>query len=178
MSQPGEGDGASSSIAGSGSRSVRLLDGGLDAVLALTVAVASLTILAQVVLRYGLNNPIAWADEFAVLVFAWMVFVGAAVVQRTDSHISMDTLVRLFSGRVRLALDLLRLAAIAFVLVVLLVQGFALAERFAGVRYPAMGISRAFLYAALPICVPLMLFYLALNLRTRLRAYGMRPHAR
>lgn len=172
MSQPAEEGGAPPSAAAPRGKGLGLLDRVLDAVLGLTVLIASATIFTQVVLRYGLNRPLTWADEFAVLVFAWMVFVGAAVVQRTDSHLSMDTLVRLLPARARLALDLLRAVACAFVLVVLFVEGWALAERFAGVRYPAMGISRAFLYAALPICVPLIALYLAINLRRRLRAGG------
>lgn len=148
---------------------LRLLDRLLESALALTVLVASAAIFAQVVLRYLFNRPSVWADEFAVLVFAWMVFIGLAVVQRTDSHISMDTLVRLLPARARLALDLVRVAAMAVVLGVLFWQGLALAQRFAGLAYPAMGISRGFLYAALPVCIPFVMLYLVANVRHRLR---------
>jgi TRAP-type C4-dicarboxylate transport system permease small subunit len=141
----------------------------LDAALALTVLVASVTIFAQVVLRYIFNSPIAWADEFAVLVFAWMIFIGAAVVQRTDSHLAMDTFVRLLPARAQRAAYLLRVGAIAGVLGVLFVQGLTLAERFGGLKYPAMGISRGYLYATLPVCVPLIAIYLVRSLVRALR---------
>lgn len=156
-------------------RTVVLFDRTLDVVLGVTVAVAALTVLAQVILRYLFNSPITWGDEFAVMVFAWTVFVGAAVVQRDDSHLSMDSLVRLLPPRTEFVLYLVRIAAIAVVLGVLFVQGWVLAERFSGVRYPAMGISRGFLYWALPVCVPLIAYYL---LRCLLRALRHGPAAR
>lgn len=150
-------------------RAARLVDRILDGALGLTVLVAALTIFAQVVLRYLFDNPIAWADEFAVLVFAWTVFIGAAVAQRDDSHLSMDGLVRLLPVRAGLVLYLVRVGAMAVVLAVLFVQGVVLAERFSGLNYPAMGISRGFLYWALPVCVPLIAYYLARCLVRALR---------
>ena len=157
------------------SRAVGLVDRALDIALGATVALAALTVLAQVILRYVFNRPITWGDEFAVMVFAWTVFIGAAVVQRDDSHLSMDTFVRLLPARAELVLYLVRIAAMAVVLGVLFVQGWVLAERFSGVRYPAMGISRGFLYWALPVCVPLIAYYL---LRCLIRAVRQAPTTR
>ena len=119
------------------SRAARLLDRALDTALGASVLIAALTVLAQVVLRYGFNSPITWGDELAVLVFAWTVFIGAAVVQRDDSHLSMDSFVRLLPPRVGFALYLVRVAAMAAVLGVLFVQGWVLAERFSGKYYRA-----------------------------------------
>jgi len=156
-------------------RALGLVDRALDVALGATVALAALTVLAQVILRYLFNRPITWGDEFAVMVFAWTVFIGAAVVQRDDSHVSMDTFVRLLPPRASLVLYLVRIAAVAVVLGVLFVQGWVLAERFSGVNYPAMGISRGFLYWSLPACVPLIAYYL---LRCLMRALRQAPHPR
>jgi TRAP-type transport system small permease protein len=153
----------------------RLVDRALDVALGASVLLAALTIFAQVVLRYGFNRPITWGDEFAVMIFAWTVFIGAAVVQRDDSHLSMDSLVRLLPPRAAFVLYLVRVAAMAAVLGVLFVQGWVLAERFSSVNYPAMGISRGFLYWALPVCVPLIALYL---LRCLIRALRRVPDAR
>jgi TRAP-type C4-dicarboxylate transport system permease small subunit len=157
------------------SRAVGYIDRALDLALGATVALAALTVLAQVILRYLFNSPITWGDEFAVMVFAWTVFIGAAVVQRDDSHLSMDTFVHLLPPRAELVLYLVRIAAMAVVLGVLFVQGWVLAERFSGLRYPAMGISRGFLYWALPVCVPLIAYYL---LRCLIRALRQAPDGR
>jgi TRAP-type C4-dicarboxylate transport system permease small subunit len=137
----------------------------VGAALFITVAV----IFCQVVLRYLLASPSIWLDEFAVLVFAWMIFLGAAIAQRTDSHIAMGTLVALLPAPVQRALYALRCGAMATVLGVLFWQGLLLTMRLRSVEYPAMGISRGFLYIALPATVPLFLFYLGRGLRRRWR---------
>src|ERR1035437_10196640 len=71
------------------------LDRIVDMVLGASLLVAVVAIFTQVILRYVFNQPSSWLDEFAVLVFAWMIFIGAAVAQRTDSHVAMDVIVKL-----------------------------------------------------------------------------------
>jgi TRAP-type C4-dicarboxylate transport system permease small subunit len=129
----------------------------LAALVALAVAIMSLAILLQVFCRYVLNAPLTWPEELAVLLFAWMIFLGAALVQGSDSHIAIDTLRRRAGARVGRALDLARHAAIGFCAVVLIWQGIGLAGRTVQLTYPAMGISRAFLYGAVPVCFALLL---------------------
>ena len=127
--------------------------------LALTVLVSSLAIFSQVVLRYGFNRPIGWVDEFAVLVFAWMILIGSVIAQANDEHISMDTFVRLMPEPARRALKMFRYAVVAGVSGVLLWQGLILSRKMVTLEYPGMEISRSFLYGVLPVCMPLMIYY-------------------
>ncbi len=129
----------------------------LAALVALAVAIMSLAILLQVFCRYVLNAPLTWPEELAVLTFAWMIFLGAALVQGSDSHISIDTLRRRAGPRLGRALDLVRHGAIGLCAVLLIWQGLGLARRTVPLTYPAMGISRAFLYGAVPVCFALLL---------------------
>jgi TRAP-type transport system small permease protein len=147
----------------------RLFDRILDTALALCVLAASAAIFAQVVFRYGLNQPLVWADEFAVLVFAWMTFIGAAVAQRTDSHIAIDSLTRLMPVRVQTLLHVAKTIAMLAVLALIAWQGLALSQRMLRIAYPAMGVSRAWLYATLPVCMPLIAWYMLRGLVARLR---------
>jgi TRAP-type C4-dicarboxylate transport system permease small subunit len=139
-----------------------------DAVVAMALLATALAVFAQVICRYGLNQPISWLDEFAVLIFAWMIFVGAAVAQRSDSHVAINTLVNLLPGPMQRALYVIRCAAMAAVLGVLFWQGLNLTRRMSSIDYPAMGISRGFLYATLPVATPLIALYLARCLFRRL----------
>ena len=152
----------------------RIVDLVADTLLGAALLVTVAVIFCQVVLRYVVASPSSWLDEFAVLIFAWMIFLGAAVAQRTDSHIAMGTLVALLSRPAQRSLYLLRCAAMALVLGVLFWQGLALTLRLSSVEYPAMGISRGFLYVALPATVPLFLFYLC---RVLLRRWRRRSEA-
>lgn len=143
----------SSSLARAGAAYDRVL----AVLVALAVATTSLAILLQVFCRYVLNAPLTWPEELAVLTFGWMIFLGAALVQGSDGHISIDTLRRRAGKRFGRALDLVRHTAIGIAAVVLIWQGIGLASRTIPLTYPAMGISRAFLYGAVPVCFALLL---------------------
>jgi TRAP-type transport system small permease protein len=131
-----------------------------DGALALAVFVACAAVFTQVFCRYVLNDPVSWLDEFAVLAFAWIIMIGAAVVQRTDSHMGIDSFVKPLPARLQALAYVVRLGAIVFTLAVLGWQGWLLAQRMSFIEYPAMEISRGFLFAILPVGAPLMLYYL------------------
>jgi C4-dicarboxylate transporter DctM subunit len=152
-------------------RAVAAYDRMLAVLVALAVAITSLAILLQVFCRYVLNAPLPWPEELAVLTFGWMIFLGAALVQGSDSHISIDTLRRRAGPRIGRVLDLVRHLAIGIAAVVLIWQGIGLASRTVQLTYPAMGISRAFLYGAVPICFALLL----VNLVRSMIAPASRP---
>lgn len=46
--------------------------------------------LLQVFTRYVLNNPIAWTQEFVLIVYIWIVFWCAAFLLRERDHITFD----------------------------------------------------------------------------------------
>lgn len=137
-----------------------------ELVLGLTVLVTTVTIFAQVFFRYVLSRPIYWADEFAVLVFAWMIFTGTVVATKYNEHLSVDTFIRWLPGRVQTGVTIATNSAIFMVIILLFIEGVALTRKTAGLNYPAMEISRAFLYISIPVTTPLMAIYL---LRTIIR---------
>ena len=151
---------------------LRLLDRLVAGLLAVGMAAMSLVMLAQVLMRYAFGAPIVWAEEFAVLVFAWLIFLGAAYVQRTDSHLAVDSLHRIAGPRAALALDLFRYGAIIAGSLVLIWQGVDLSVRMRALEYPAMGVSRSWLYAAAPACFAIGLVYVFAGLRERLHRRG------
>ncbi|HEX2113220.1 MAG TPA: TRAP transporter small permease subunit, partial [Alphaproteobacteria bacterium] len=63
-------------------------------------------------------------------------------------------------ARAQAALYAVRIAAIAATAAVLLWQGWVLTDRMSFIEYPAMEISRGFLFAILPVGMPLLLYYL------------------
>ncbi|MBZ0149854.1 MAG: TRAP transporter small permease [Pseudorhodoplanes sp.] len=130
-----------------------------DGALGLSVIATAIAVFMQVVFRFVLNDPSAWLDEFAGLIFAWMTLLGAAVVQRNDSHMSVDILSRLAPAGGQAVLFAVRTLVMLGVLALLFWQGYVLTRRMWFVEYPAMEISRGFLFAILPVCVPLIIFY-------------------
>lgn len=136
-----------------------LLAGIVRALLALLVAVAAVAIFTQVVFRFVLATPLAWPEELAVLVFAWITFLGAAYVQADDSHLAIDAVRRALRPPLQRRLDQFRLAVIGGCSLVLIWQGTALALRTLPLTYPAMGVSRALLYVSVPVCFAIGLVF-------------------
>lgn len=70
------------------------------------IAAMALVITADVVLRYALNHPLAWAGPVAMFCMVWMVYLGSAAVSRFGSHICLDFFSERIGPRGRAALDL------------------------------------------------------------------------
>ena len=122
-------------------------------------------VFVSVLFRYVLNRPLAWSEELASLLFAWLTFVGAYVGFRTRSHIRIDTLTIFlppgFRRVIRHGVDLCVLALLA----IFIWQGFTLTVTTWSLEFPAMEISRGYLYASLPIGACLMAFAILLTRR-------------
>jgi TRAP-type C4-dicarboxylate transport system permease small subunit len=128
-----------------------LADGVLRVAASLALALSGCAMFAQVIARYVFNAPFAWAEEFATLMFSWIIFLGAAAVQRTDSHLSVDTLRARAGTSAKTVLDVFRRLIIIVCSIVLLWQGVSLSLKMWSLQYPAMEVSRAFLYLTVPV---------------------------
>ncbi len=146
---------------------VRVLDWIVWWVLAVVTAVMSIAIFVQVLCRVFLGTAIVWAEEFAVLLFAWTIFLGAAYAQATDSHLSIDAFRNVVGKKAATFLDVFRLAVIATCSVVAIWQGVKLTLKALPLLYPAMEITRSFLYVSVPIGFAVGLIYMGVDIYSR-----------
>ena len=130
-------------------------------------------VFVSVVFRYVLNSPLAWTEELASLLFAWLTFVGAYIGSRSRSHIAIDTLVIFLPGRARRMLARLVDVGVLLLLAVFAWQGIRLTITTWGLEFPAMEISRGYLYASLPVGACLM----GLAIYQGWRGRGLEPRA-
>ena len=72
----------------------RILVGVEESVIALLLAVMTLLVIVEVVLRYGFSSGLLWIQELTLLLAAWLVLVGAAYGVKKGAHIGMDMAVR------------------------------------------------------------------------------------
>lgn len=133
-----------------------LIDRVVGWALAACLGTMTCIVFVSVVFRYVLNSPLAWSEELASLLFAWLTFVGAFVGIRARSHISIDTLVIFLPDGARQALSRLVDVGVFLLLVVFAWQGFRLTLTTWDLEFPAMEISRGYLYASLPVAACLM----------------------
>ena len=59
---------------------------------AASIAVMTLLIFIQVLLRYVFNSPLAWSEEIARYLFIWMTFLAGYIGARKGKHIGVEAL--------------------------------------------------------------------------------------
>jgi TRAP-type C4-dicarboxylate transport system permease small subunit len=142
-----------------------VLDRIVGGLLALIMGGMTVLVFSSVLLRYVLNSPVTWSEELASLLFAWLTFVGAYVGFRTHSHIRIDTLTMLLPAGTRSGIRRTVDAGVLLVLGVFIWQGVSLVATTWSLEFPAMEISRGYLYLSLPIGACLMLVAILLSSR-------------
>lgn len=145
--------------------------------LALCLAAMTGVVFTAVVFRYVLNNPLDWTGELASLLFAWLTFVGAYVGSRSRSHVRIDALTLLLPARTQRILQRIADVGVLLLLGIFIWQGGSLTWITRGLEYPAMEISRGYLYASLPVGAALMLVAIFLAWRQDRRAGSRRGPA-
>src|SRR5215208_4941794 len=137
----------------------KVLDNGVEWLCLILMTVLALDLMLGVFSRYVLFSTFTWYDEIARACFVWVVFLGAAVGVKRGAHFGLHLLVDTLPDAAR------RLAAFVTPLViitfssVLVVQGLAFLEFGRFQQLPVMGISKAWIYAAMPIGGALMIIY-------------------
>ena len=67
---------------------------GIEAAIALALAVMVVLVFGNVVLRYGFNSGIQISEEMSRYCFIWLTYIGAMVAMREGGHLGVDTLVK------------------------------------------------------------------------------------
>jgi TRAP-type transport system small permease protein len=125
------------------------------------------TTFTQVIFRYVINYSLPWADELARVCLVWLVFSGMVLCFVREQHAVVGVLLERYRGRIR------RIAhtGIDVLLVVLFVAvmygGARLMVLTGGQTMSGLGISRGFIYAAVPLGASLMLIEIALRIYRR-----------
>jgi TRAP-type C4-dicarboxylate transport system permease small subunit len=119
--------------------------------LAGTVAFATLiiTVALQVLARNVLGMSMGWTLDLAQLLFAWCIFLGAAIAVRRNAHYRVELIPEHLTG-VLAALGLFAFVVSMIVVGVLLWSGWTMLEVTARRHNQALGISQAWFYAAIP----------------------------
>jgi TRAP-type C4-dicarboxylate transport system permease small subunit len=106
---------------------------------------------AQVFFRYALNNSLFWSEEVGRICLVWITFLGGSAAFKRRAHLGIDFLVNKLPARIRwLAQVAVLLASLCF-FGVLIFYGTSFMAFIASQRTPALGMSMAVPYAAIPL---------------------------
>jgi TRAP-type transport system small permease protein len=112
-----------------------------------------------ILIRFVPLVSLGWADEIVELAFAWMVFLGTAVLWRSRSHFRVDLIPSMLAGtRAGQALEIVvTLMALAFFLV-FTYEGAVLTLRTA-IPSPILAMPKSLWYLAMPLSGVIMIGY-------------------
>lgn len=84
--------------------------------MAACLAVMSLLVFGNVVLRYLFNSGITWSEEMSRYLFVFMIFAGAALALIQNKHLAVDMLVERLPPSLRKACILISSALMLYAL--------------------------------------------------------------
>lgn len=114
-------------------------------------AVIAVLVVTAVVFRYFLSDPLIWTEEFIVIVFSWLLFIGFASGFRERIHLRIDALLILLPRKARYGMGIVALLATAVTLAGLLWFGLDQAWQLLETQTPMMRVSAAWATSALPV---------------------------
>ena len=116
-----------------------------DALAATLLAVVTVLVTAQVVVRYGTSGSLVWSEELTRLLFVWMVLVAAVTAPRMQ----VDFLVELMPARGQALLRLLSELLVIAITGVLIYGAWGMMDLTEFDNYIALGISVRWLYLSM-----------------------------
>lgn len=143
-----------------------------------TLALMTILILLQVIMRYVFSNSLSWSEELARYMFLWLSWIGASYAVREHSHLRVEMFANLFKDKKRIVFEILVYIGWAIFTVFLAYQGFrATAFLFdSGQLSSAMEMPMYIPYASVPVGCALMVYRLFAEMRKlfkELREYGV-----
>ncbi|MCR5347163.1 MAG: TRAP transporter small permease [Fretibacterium sp.] len=131
---------------------------------------AGITILVFIAaLTRTCGYPINWAQDTALVMFAWMCFLGGDIAIRTTGLIGVDLFAKMFPGPVQKFLDILFKILILVFLAVLVVYGYQYVVGYARRMITTLNISYAWVTSCVPVGAALMFVNTAINLVKSIR---------
>lgn len=131
---------------------------------ALLVFAEIAVLLAGVVSRYFLRQPLLWSDELASIFFLWLAMLGAIIALHRGEHMRMTALVSKVSPHYRPLIELVATAACLAFLAMVAWPAYEYAVEEVAISTPALDISSAWRAAAQPIGIALMAVFAVLRL--------------
>ncbi|SEN76647.1 TRAP transporter small permease [Lihuaxuella thermophila] len=118
----------------------------LNIAIAFSLALMSILVFGNVVLRYAFNSGITWSEEMARFLFIWMVFLGAIVALKENEHLGVDMLVRKLSARWKKVVYVISNLLILYTLWLVLEGSWGMTQLNMDSSAPATGLPLSFIY--------------------------------
>lgn len=154
----------------------RLLEAIPQVLLAGLLALLIVFLVMSVISRYVMKLGTPWSDEFARILFAWIVMVGFAVAVRQRANVAVDILVEQAGAGLKRVLYIVQDALILGFSVVFTYAAYQTVQFASMQMMPGLGITIGWLYSSCVAAGALMTVYAIFNLVQTLRGQRQPPH--
>ena len=114
-------------------------------------------------------SALNWAQDVALIAFAWLIFLGSDVAMRGSGLIGVDLFVKKFPAGVQKVLDILFKVIIAAFLCVLIYYGYGMTTTGWARQITSLHISYSWVTMAVPVGSFFMLISTILNIIERVK---------
>ena len=108
-------------------------------------------VLIQIVSRYIFRSPLLFTEEVSRYSYVWVCFFGMSMATKLENHIRIELVFAFVKGRAQNVIDMLLNLMSLGLYAVLVVIGFNYTRSNVVQLSPAMEISKAWIYASLPL---------------------------
>jgi TRAP-type C4-dicarboxylate transport system permease small subunit len=137
-----------------------------ETIVAAFVGIITFLVFLSAVAR-GLNHPLNWAQDMALLLFAWVVFLGADSALRKADFVRVDMLVRIFPMKLQKFLYYFFYVIIIVFLGILVRFGIPLCIENSKRLFQTLGITYSWATISAPVGSLLMIITIVLKLIKR-----------
>ena len=148
---------------------------GLGLLGGLVLAVMTLAVFLQVVLRYVFTYALSGIDEVPRYLFVWLVMIGAAAAMHRGEHTALTYFRNRFSPRARAAVEAVTWAAGMLLFLSLIRSSLVLVPNAQLQESAGLGLPLGYVYAAVPVGAALILLPMAWYFVRALRDLWQRP---
>jgi TRAP-type C4-dicarboxylate transport system permease small subunit len=137
----------------------RALGNIVEAVLLVMMVALCADVFLGVFSRYVLARTFTWYDEIARLLFVWITFLGAGVGVKRGVHFRLHLLVDRFPRALQRATVIFGVLVVMGFGWILIQQGWKLVELGQFQQTPVMGLSKQYIYLAVPVGGALVILF-------------------
>ncbi|ETP72976.1 TRAP-type transport system, small permease component [Lachnospiraceae bacterium JC7] len=116
------------------------------------------------------NHPLNWAQDVALVAFAWLIFIGGDIAVRGTGLIGVDLLIKKFPKAFQNTLEIIYKCLIIGFLLVLAFNGYRMCIEGWSRQITALHISYSWVTMAVPVGAILMIVSTAISLVKQVRA--------
>ncbi|MCC5911376.1 MAG: TRAP transporter small permease [Clostridiaceae bacterium] len=123
------------------------------------VSITVSLVILNVILRYVFNMGLYWTEEVATISFVWSVFIGASACYKNKMHIGIDLLTQLASEKIQALISLVVNLAMVAINGYITYLSIVFVRASVGKPTAVLGISSAYVSAAVMLGFGLMTFH-------------------